>query len=94
MQISIKDEAKNDLDGIFIYTLEKWGLNQAKEYVRDIHAALDTLKNGEAQVKSVPGAKHYKRIRVGLHHIIFIETEEDYDIVRILHQSMDTLRHL
>ena len=94
MQISIKNEAKSDLDGIFVYTLEKWGLNQAKKYVRDIHAALSALQIGNAQIKSIPGARHYKRIRVGLHHVIFVETNEGYDIIRILHQSMDTLRHL
>lgn len=94
MKIIIKDDAKQDLQGIFLYTVENWGWAQADRYVDQIYETIDDVAAGQRSIQSVRGSTVYKRVRVGSHAMILIKTEAGYDIVRILHQSMDTLRHL
>lgn len=87
--------AQKDIDEIWDYTALRWGRVQANRYVGKIRAALTDLADDMRQARAVdvrPGYRHY---RVGS-HVLFLRDHEQaaFEVVRILHQSMDLRRHL
>ena len=88
-------KAQRDLDGIFDYTVERWGLAQALRYTDLIEAACAKLAEAPLQSQDCalirPG---YRRRNVEQHAIYFRQTSYGIAVVRILHQSMDAARHL
>lgn len=92
MEYKISNEALNDLENIWLYTLENWSLRQADRYI--------TLIINEIEYLSVyPNAgKDYGHIRKGYFqskiksHLIFYRVnlrEDSIEVIRILHQKMD-----
>ncbi|MGV8853751.1 MAG: type II toxin-antitoxin system RelE/ParE family toxin [Devosia sp.] len=88
--------AKMDLDGIGAYTVQMWGMDQAVSYLTKLDATFAAL----AQVAAL--GKDRSDLRPNLlscpcnRHVIFFRRDEqdDVDILRILHDSMDFQRHV
>lgn len=88
--------ARADLEEIWDYTLDQWGLDQADDYVGEIRAAIERVADrpsiGQACEELRPG---YRRLAAGSHTLYYRITENGaVAIVRILHQRMDPDRHL
>ncbi len=88
--------ARADLEQIWDYTHERWGADQAEEYVRELqHAIARAATNpriGRACDEIRPG---YRKLAAGSHTLYYRVTPDDViDIVRTLHQRMDVDRHL
>ena len=92
---SFTPEALEDLDNIVLFTLEKWGKPQARNYVD----GLDLLASHLAQTPLIG------RPRNELHqalfsfpyvsHILYYTSNvKGITIVRVLHKNMDTTKHL
>lgn len=45
--------AQNDLDGIYDYTVEVWGFEQAESYVRELYEVCHTLATGSTKGQRV-----------------------------------------
>ena len=94
-QVVLSPKAKSDISGIWDYTLEGWGIDQAEKYVRELWAAIQeqacdyTASTDISDVR--PG---YRKLRFGSHVIFFKLVEDGIDVIRILHQRMDFERHL
>jgi toxin ParE1/3/4 len=88
-------KAQRDLEEIFDYTVARWGLPQAMRYADRIEAACANLAETPLQAQDCahirPG---YRRRSVEQHVIYFRLTRYGIAIIRILHQRMDTTRHL
>jgi toxin ParE1/3/4 len=85
--------AINDLNHIWDYTFEKWGINQSEKYTQEIRKSfLDIEKKMFKELTK--GKLSYKTYTIGRHRIIIKESHNEFLIIRILHQSMDTKRHL
>lgn len=86
--------ARKDLIEIRQYTVNRWGKEQAKEYIAKIRAFADDLANHRLQGKLrediAPDIKSY---HVGRHVIFYVESKTGIEIARVLHDSMDFLRH-
>ena len=88
-------EAKRDLEAIWLYTLEEWGLKQANRYT-------DELTDAFAQLAARPKLgtacdhirKGYSRSRVGRHVVYYRVTDYGIAVIRILHDRMLPMRHL
>ena len=87
--------AQADVDGIWDYTAEKWGVDQAESYTQDIGDACRELAVGSRSSRPVDIRSGYRKALVGL-HVLFFKTEDTGRIVimRVLHQSMDAGRHM
>lgn len=87
----LSPRARDDLDSIWDYTEETWGIDQAERYVRDIHMACEALASGRKQGRSAEEVRPgYRKLAVGAHFLFYRMTPDgETDIVRILHQSMD-----
>ena len=87
--------AQADMDEIWDYTDERWGIVQAKQYVRELQRAIETVardpRRGRACDDIRPG---YRKFPAGAHIIFFLPLGDRVQIVRILHQRMDFDQHL
>jgi len=88
--------AEEDFDGIGAYTLENWGPEQAVQYLTELDETFAAL----AQTIALGIDRGY--IHPNLlshhcnHHVIFFRRDEkgNAEILRILHERMDFIRHL
>jgi toxin ParE1/3/4 len=95
LKLSITPKAESDLAGIWLYTCEEWGAEQADKY-------LDQLEAGMKQLLSHPllGADYthvltgYRRLQVEHHAVFYQVLEPEVLVVRVLHEDMDTPRRL
>ncbi|WP_118986962.1 type II toxin-antitoxin system RelE/ParE family toxin [Photorhabdus sp. CRCIA-P01] len=91
----LKPKAEQDLEAIFEYSYQEFGLERAYQYIKNIDRAFHTLAEA-------PGlARNYSHVRPGVKsfpvasHIIFFRLMANgITIVRVLHQSMDYQRHI
>ncbi|MDG4882060.1 type II toxin-antitoxin system RelE/ParE family toxin [Mesorhizobium sp. WSM4884] len=94
-EVRFSPKANADFDGIWNYSLDRWGPERAEAYVRSIHSILTLIDQFPAIARNAsdvrPGLLKYA---VGS-HVVYLRMNEQYiDVVRILHQQMDYPRHL
>lgn len=91
----LSPRAQTDLDDIWDYTADRWGLDQAEAYTRDlwqrIEAAAARPAMGQDCSDIRPG---YYKISCGSHILFYRLIADGIDIVRILHERMDFARHI
>lgn len=88
-------EAVRDLEGIWLYTLGEWGIDQAHRYTDDLTAAFDQLARAPLLATACNHIrKGYRRSNVGRHVIYFRVTDYGIAVIRVLHDRMDAPRHL
>lgn len=91
----LSPRAQRDLDGVFDYTVAKWGLTQAMRYTDLIEAACANLAEAPQQAQGCTNIRPgYRRRSVEQHVIYFRPAPYGIAVVRILHQRMDAARHL
>lgn len=88
--------ARADLDEIWDYTCQRWGIEQAEDYLRQlqrsIERAADDPRIGETIDQVRPG---YLKLASGSHVVFYrLTADSAVDVIRILHQRMDIDRHL
>ena len=92
---ALRPKARADLDGIWDYTVQTWGRDQAKTYLRALNRAFKTLARkpelGRLYDEVYAGLRIYPS---GKHLIFYFVTDKDIDIVRVLHERMDIPAHL
>jgi toxin ParE1/3/4 len=87
--------AQADLDDIWNYSFEQWGLDQAETYIRDIRAAIEAAAERGAKGRRCDDIRpgYFKRA-AGSHMMFYRLVDADIEIVRILHGRMDFDSHL
>ncbi len=87
--------AEHDLEIIWTYTVQHWGMNQAERYIDLLTNAFEELS---ASPMTAPACDHirpgYRRISHERHMIYFRVTDYGITVVRILHDRMDAMRYL
>ena len=86
--------AEQDLEDIWLYTVERWSEAQADSYYVDILDAMKKLSMGERRGRPATTREGYLKYAVGQHFVFFRQSDNRIDVIRILHQSMDIERHL
>ena len=83
--------ARTDIEHIWDYTVDNWGVDQAERYVRGIREACEVLANGHRQGRAVDEIRAgYLKLAVGSHFLFYrITGDGQIDVVRILHRRMD-----
>ncbi|MBB4119625.1 toxin ParE1/3/4 [Mesonia hippocampi] len=95
-QYRISQEAIKDLKNIWVYTLNKWSKEQADRYYDLIISEIEFIADNYMTGKSVEQTrKNYRVTEIKSHLIFYRKVENDIvEIVRILHQRMDTKKRL
>ncbi len=87
--------AKEDLQDIWLYTLDQWGEQQADRYLRQLEECCARLVSLPELDKARDDLRSgYRSILEGSHIIIYRHHLDQIEIVRVLHQRMDPERHL
>lgn len=89
------EKAARDLEVIIDYTLQQWHAHQANNYLNGLEERCQVLADNPKL-----GA-HRNSIHEGLlsfpyesHVLYYVRESHDIAIVRVLHHSMDPLKHL
>jgi toxin ParE1/3/4 len=91
MRYRISEKAIGDLEKIWLYTFNKWSLEQADRYHNLIINEIEYIAdNFNLSIKKDYVRKGYRMSKVKSHLIFFRKNEDDIiEIIRILHQNMD-----
>jgi len=92
----ISQQAIEDLDKIWIYTLHKWSKEQADRYYDLIIAEIEFIADNYLIGKSAEQTrKNYRMSRIKSHLIFYRKVDNEIvEIVRVLHQRMDIKKQL
>jgi len=92
-RLEITRAAEVDLRGVWLYTHETYGTQQANQYVGAIRQRIDGLLTGRTASRPAfevrPGLR---RTLVGRHVVFFREDDNAVTVLRVLHQRMDVGR--
>jgi toxin ParE1/3/4 len=87
--------ARADLDSIWDHTAKRWDDDQAETYLRMLQAAIETVAANPRLGRPYDEVRAgYRRHRTGSHLILYLETVNAIDVVRVLHEKMDIGSHL
>jgi len=93
-RVTFSPAAIAELEDIWGYTAEQWGLDQAEQYIDRIRDACIGLANGEKQGRIVGVREGYLKYATMRHLVFFREVDAGLVVIRVLHQRMDPDRHL
>ena len=93
-RVTYSPAAIADIDGIWDYTAETWGMTQADRYTDSIRDVCDELGAGKKQGRAVAAREGYLKYAVGKHFVFFLRSDQGIAVIRVLHQQMDTERYL
>ncbi|MCD4724732.1 MAG: type II toxin-antitoxin system RelE/ParE family toxin [Bacteroidales bacterium] len=87
----ISEKAIEDIETIWVFTLQKWSIEQADRYYNLIIDEIEFISKNFMTGKSMEHIKKGYRSSVVKSHLIFYRKSENnqIEIIRILHQSMD-----
>ena len=92
-RLELSQQAKVDFRDILAYPLTTWGESQLAKYRASINDALHLIVRNPSAGR--PSVKPTIKVLAVEHHRIFYRTIDDtICVVRILHERMDTSRHL
>ncbi len=86
--------AEEDLRGIWRYTYETWGADQADRYFGQIEECCDAVGEGRARSRSFETLPQGVRIHRCEHHYIVWLAADRPVVIAILHERMDFVRRL
>jgi toxin ParE1/3/4 len=95
MGFILSPRAQSDLDEIWDYSCETWGVDQAERYIILLRDAVSAAAAKPARGRPCEDIRvGYRKLAAGSHVIFYRMAGSDIDVVRILHQRMDFARHL
>jgi toxin ParE1/3/4 len=95
MMYVLSPRAQADIEGIWDYTMERWGEEQAVRYIRLLQDAIKAVAEKPRRGRPCDYIRAgYRKYPSGSHMIFYRTIAEGIDVVRVLHQSMDFEQHL
>ena len=88
-------QAEQDLTDIWIYTAEEWNLAQADMYLDELVSGIERLsKHPELGYSREDIRTGYRSLNVSQHIVFYRITNEEVQIIRVPHKSVDVQRYL
>ncbi len=87
-------KAAQDLEDIWLYTLQHWSQAQADRYHRSLIAEIEALAAGKKTGRASSVRPGVMKRSCGAHVIWFRDLPDRLEIIRILHSAQDVERHL
>lgn len=92
MRYKISAKAAEDIENIWLYTVETWSLEQADRYLDLIFDEIEYLAANPTAGKDFSHVrKNYRRSNVKSHIVFYrhLKNQSDIEVIRVLHQRMD-----
>lgn len=94
-KIHLQVKARRDLKTIWLYSFENFGVDQADKYFDELESAMKTIQDNPLIGVSCDYIRAgYRQFKVNEHYIFYRITKKTINIVRVLHDSMQTRNHL
>lgn len=91
----LRQSAREDLKSIARYTEREWGIDQRNIYLRQLAGRFKWLAKNPNLGKYRDDVKEgYMCYPEGRHVIFYVIRENHVEIIGILHENMDVMRHL
>lgn len=91
----IRALAQADLESIWLYTFEQWGITQADSYLEALIQRFEWLAENPSLGKRRDDVKQgYFCFPEGRYLVFYILVNDQVEIIGIPHQSMDVVEHL
>ena len=91
----IRALAQADLESIWLYTYEQWGVEQADTYLNALIQRFEWLADNTALGKPRDDIKQgYFCFPEGMHLVFYIIKNSQVEIIGILHQQVDIIEYL
>lgn len=88
-------KARDDLKSIGRYTQQRWGRKQRNNYLAQLDESFHVLARDPHKGRPCNDIREgYHKYRVGRHLIVYRESGDGIEIVRVLHERMDVEAHL
>jgi toxin ParE1/3/4 len=94
LDILKRTEARLDLIGIWIYTSEVWGDEQANRYLLELNVKISGLQDRSKARRRPVVYRDLRRLPFKSHRIYYLLDKDAVEIVRVFHSSMDVELHL
>lgn len=92
-EIELTPKAEEDLQAIWNYSLQQFGVIKADEYIDRISAVFEVLARHEVGTHRTELGENIYSLPVEQHIIYFVPSFSAITIIRILSQAQDTVRH-
>ena len=90
MKYILRPAARAELVGIWSYTAERWGTEQADRYIGEITRRIEFLTEFPGMGGQALGlSAEYRKIGAGSHRVIYRYSESELIVVRIIHERED-----
>ena len=92
---ALRELARSDLEAIWVYTAEHWGVEQAERYLQGLFDCF-----GELAVNPMLGRERddvkagYRSFPHGRHMVFYLMASGSIEVIGIVHQSADVDAHL
>jgi len=94
-EVHYSAKAEADLEQIVDYTLQRWGANQANEYINGLEALAKQLAQRPAMgLPNILDITTLFAFPYKSHTLYYLKKESGISVVRVLHQSMLPEKHL
>lgn len=94
-QYYLRSLAQDDLESIWLYTVEHWGVTQADTYLEALIKRFEWLVENAKMGKPRDDVKNgYYCFPEGAHLIFYTPKDNQVDIIGIPHQRMDIVEYL
>jgi toxin ParE1/3/4 len=91
---TIRQAAESDLEEIWLYSYEQWGVEQADKYLRSLFARFTWLAENPNAGKQRDDVKPgYYSFPEGLRIVFYKIKETGIEVIGIPHQNMDWIKH-
>ena len=91
---SLRQQAQDDLESIWLYSYQEWGAEQADKYIRSLLSRFTWLSENPQLGKHRAEIKpDYYCFPEGMHLVFYKITRDGIDIIGVPHQSMDFITH-
>ena len=86
----LRQHAKEDLEQIWLYSMEQWGKAQANRYLTQLFGCLNQLADNPALgTKRDDIRPGYFSFSVLQHRVFYLPKDVGIDVIAIIHQRMD-----
>jgi toxin ParE1/3/4 len=95
LKLNITPKAESDLIGIWVYTCEEWGVDQADNYLNQLEIGMKQLiSHPSLGMNYAHVLSGYRRLQVEHHAVFYQVLESEVLVVRVLHEDMDAPERL
>jgi toxin ParE1/3/4 len=86
--------AQNDIEEIYEFTVDDWGMAQAESYIKQLQDMSNDLVKATKQGQEVDSIRQgYLRFPVGSLFIFYKQLSSEIEVIRILHKRMNFEQH-